>query len=93
MPLDPGPFKGCYSVISVERTSLMRQEARSLVSTRAREIIMAGRAGIFSCFYALILFLSLTQFAKSQPTLQENRKFLLLKDFFVVKAFSHTNIR
>ena len=29
MPFDPGPFKGCYSVTSAERTFLMRQEARS----------------------------------------------------------------
>ena len=48
---------------------------------------MAGRAGIFSCFYALILFLSLNQFAKSQPTLQENRKFLTLKDFSWSRRF------
>ena len=49
--------------------------------------IMAGRAGIVSCFYALILFLPLTQFAKSQPTLQENRKFLILKDFSWSRRF------
>lgn len=48
---------------------------------------MAGRAEIVSCFYALILFLSLTQFAKSQPTLQENRKFLILKDFSWSRRF------
>ena len=29
IPFDPGPFKGCYSVTSAERTFLMRQEAWS----------------------------------------------------------------
>ena len=29
MPFDPGPFKGCYSVTSAERTFLMRQEVLS----------------------------------------------------------------
>ena len=29
MPFVPGPFKGCYSVTSAERTFLMRQEAWS----------------------------------------------------------------
>ena len=62
------------------------QKGRSRTTTR-RQRDMAGRAGIFSCVYALILFLSLTQFAESQPTLQENRKFLILKDFSWSRRF------
>lgn len=47
----------------------------------------AGCALIFSCFYALILFLSLTLFANRQPTLQENEQTLILKDFSWSRQF------
>ena len=57
------------------------------------EIMAGGRALIFPCFHALILFLSLTQFTKTQPTLQENKKNPYLEGFLVVKVSSHTSIR
>ena len=46
-----------------------------------------GRVLNLSCFYALILFLSFTQFAKRRPALQENRKILILKDFSWSRRF------
>ena len=45
------------------------------------------RALNFSCFYAFILFLSFTQFAKRRPALQENRKILVLKNFSWSRRF------
>lgn len=47
----------------------------------------AGRALNLSCFYTLLLFLSFTQFAKRQHTLQENRKILILKDLSWSRPF------
>ena len=76
------------SVPELTRRGLERglQVRRRRTTTRWQRD-MAGRVGIFSCVYALILFLSLTQFAKSKPTLQENRKFLILKDFSWSRRF------
>ena len=46
-----------------------------------------GRALIFSCFYASILFLSLTKFAERQPSLQENSKIPITKNFSWSRRF------